>query len=174
MQGRPLNIHALMAHQPGLLAAWWQYRNYIVRGGDLSQRDTELLILRVAVRLGVWYEWASHVDRGLEAGLTRDEIERVKTGASASGWSVQETVLLQAVDQLTEQHRIEQSTQEALAHHYTEKQVMDMIAIQGVYVTLACMLQTWDTDLDQHVNDRLPEDVTRAAFESEVSAPHGH
>lgn len=168
MQGQPLNIHALMARQPGLLDAWWKYRKYIVSGGDLAHRDAELVILRVAAKLRVWYEWASHVDRGLQAGLAMDEIEQVKVGPSASNWSPHEVVLLRAVDQLIDHHAIDQDTQHQLALHYTEKQVLDIISIQGVYRTIACMVNTWDPELDAHVADRLPDAVTRTAFEDEV------
>ena len=65
MDGQPLNVHGLMANHPDLLNAWWDYRNYSVRGGALDQRDCELVILRVAVHMRNWYEWAAHVDRAL-------------------------------------------------------------------------------------------------------------
>jgi len=174
MNGLPLNIHALMAHQPKLLAAWWPFRMYIASGGTLQRRDAELIILRVAVNLGVWYEWGSHVDRGLAAGLPRQDIERVKIGPIDSAWPENEALLLQAVDQLVEQHSIEPDTQRLLATHYTQQQILDIVAIQGVYVNIACVLKTWNPDLDEHVQARLPDDVTRAAFESDLSATDGH
>ena len=69
MNDAPLNVHKLMAHNPGLLQAWWNFRNYSVRGGTLGSRLAELLILRVSVHISAWYEWASHVDRALQCGL---------------------------------------------------------------------------------------------------------
>ena len=48
MGGQPLNIHKMLANHPGLLAAWWSLRQYLVNGGDLGQRECELAILRVA------------------------------------------------------------------------------------------------------------------------------
>lgn len=167
MDGLPLNIHALMAHQPALLTSWWTFRKYIAQGGDLSRRDAELIILRVAVKLSVWYEWGSHVDRALAAGLPRSDIERVKMGPADDGWTDGESLLLQAVDQLLDQHRIASDTHAQLAHHFTQAQILDIISIQGVYVNIACMLRTWDPDLDEHVQERLPNDVTRAAFEAD-------
>ena len=67
MQGRPLQLHCLLANHPDLLNAWWNYRMHSVRGGDLAQRDCELVILRVAVHMEAWYEWAAHVVRGAAA-----------------------------------------------------------------------------------------------------------
>lgn len=84
MKGRPLNVHGLMANHPDLLNAWWDFRNYSVRGGALEQRDCELVILRVAVQVRSWYEFASHVERGIAAGLSIEEIENVRQGPDST------------------------------------------------------------------------------------------
>lgn len=168
MNGRPLNVHGLMANHPQLLNAWWNYRNYSVKGGDLSQRDRELVILRVAFHTGAWYEWASHVDRGQQVGLSLDEINRVAVGPGAAHWTARETALLTAVDELVGQRAISAKTQKELAAHFSGNQVMDIIAIHGMYITLGCMINTWGLELDERVEQRLPEGVSRAAFEHAV------
>jgi hypothetical protein len=65
MKGRPLKVHGLMANHPQLLKAWWNFRNYSVQGGDLGPRKAELVILRVALHMKAWYEWASIVIHGM-------------------------------------------------------------------------------------------------------------
>ena len=170
MDGRPLNVHALMANHPELLEAWWDYRNYSVRGGALPERDRELVILRVAVHMRAWYEWGSHVDRGLAAGLTMDEINRVLNGQLAGEWTSSEALLLEAVDQLVKHQGIAVATQSSLAAHYSAQQIMDVISIHGMYVTLACMINTFGLELDEHISARLPEAATRESFERSVSA----
>ena len=164
MNGRPLNIHALMANHPRLLDAWWDLRNYSVAGGDLEQRHCELAILRVAVNLDSWYEWASHVERGLACGLTLEEIERVKSGPAADGWDVRETALLTAIDNLVEHQAIAADTQKELGEHFTQQQVLDMVLLYGMYNTIACMIKTWGLALDPHVAERLPESVSENSF----------
>jgi len=165
MNGRPLNVHSLMANNPELLNAWWDYRNYAVQGGTLGQRDGELVILRVAVQMRSWYEWASHVDRGLASGLSIEEITRVRQGPDAPGWHDRDALLLQAVDELVTKHTIDPDTQEKLAEHFSPNQVMDCIAIHGMYVTLGCMINTWGLPLDEAVEKKLPTGVSRDAFE---------
>jgi alkylhydroperoxidase family enzyme len=166
MDGQPLNVHRLMANHPQLLKAWWNYRNHSVSGGDLEQRDCEVVILRVAVRLRCWYEWASHIGRGQVSGLTLAEIERVLDGPRASGWSERDACLLSAVDELFDDRCLLPATQKKLAAHFTPNQVMDIIAIQGMYVTLGCMINTWGLELDTAVNQRLPQGISRSAFEA--------
>jgi len=49
MNGRPIHMHCLLANHPDLLSAWWTYRMHSVQGGDLEQRDCELVILRSGI-----------------------------------------------------------------------------------------------------------------------------
>ena len=171
MNGRPLNVHGLMANHPDLLKALWDFRNYAVRGGDLSQRDCELVILRIAMYMRSWYEWASHVDRGLASGLSLEEIERIAQGPGAAEWSFRDTLLLQSVDELIDKRAISTATREQMTDHFSDRQLMDIIAIHGMYVTLGCMINTWGVPLDEHILERLPERVSAPDFETKVAFP---
>ncbi len=166
MQGQPLNVHALMAHHPELLNAWWNFRNHSVAGGALGGRSGELVILRVAVHMESWYEWASHVVRALSSGLSLAEIERSRLGPQAPGWTAADALLLQAVDDLMSDHAIAAGTLTKLSNYYDTRQIMDLIAIQGMYVILGCMLNTWVLELDERVRDKLPAGITRKQFET--------
>ena len=170
MSGRPIHIHCLLANHPDLLNAWWGYRMYSVQGGDLSQRDCELVILRVAVHMEAWYEWAAHVDRGLAAGLSLEEIYRVAEGPSANNWNRQDAALLNAVDRLIAQHGIDSATRAGLEEFFTEKQVLDIISLQGLYVTIACIIGTWPIEIEDRIMQRLPEEVTEESFRELLSA----
>jgi len=172
MNGQPIQIHCLLANHPALLNAWWSYRMHSVTGGDLQQRDTELVILRVAVRLQAWYEWAAHVDRGLASGLLLEEIYRVVEGPLADAWADKDAALLSAVDQLLDQHQISATTQIELTAFFSGKQVMDIVSLQGLYVTIACMIGTWPIDIEQRVIDRLPAAVTEESFRELLLATH--
>lgn len=167
MQDRPLNVHALMAHNPKLLNAWWDFRNYAVGGGELGRRSSELVILRVAIRMRAWYEWGSHVERALASGLTMDEIERVKQGAQAVQWAPAEALLLKTVDELFAERAIAAETLDELSRHFSAPQVLDLIAIQGMYVILGGMINTWSLELDEHIQEKLPATVSKARFEAE-------
>lgn len=164
MAGRPLNVHRLMACNPDLLKAWWDFRNYSVAGGSLGKRNAELVILRVAVHMQSWYEWASHADRALACGLSLEEIERVKDNPGSPQWDASERLLLTAADELVSHHRISAATRTQLGEFYNVKQIMDIIAIQGMYVILGCMINTWGLELDPHIESTLPETISRETF----------
>jgi alkylhydroperoxidase family enzyme len=167
MNGRPLAVHGLLANHPALLKAWWDIRNYTVTGGDLGNRNTELVILRIALHMRNWYEWGSHVQRAMAAGLSRADIEAIKTGPTDPGWSDSEGLLLQAVDDLVVKRAISGQTLVALKKHFSEQQILDIIVVHGAYVILGCVLNTWDVELDEHVAADLPEGINKELFEKE-------
>ena len=169
MGGRPLAVHGLLTNHPPLLKAWWDLRNYTIAGGDLGQRNTELVILRVALHLRNWYEWGSHVQRGLAAGLTQADIENIRNGPGDPEWSESDRLLLLAVDDLVENRSISAKTMTALKGHFSEQQILDIIVTHGAYVILGCMLNTWKIELDEHVATSLPDGSGREQFEKDFS-----
>ena len=159
MKGRPLNIHRLLAHHPALLQAWWSFRNYSVKGGALTARQRELAILRVAHTLQSSYEWESHVERGFAAGLSLQEIERVKAGPGDPDWTRAESLLLRVVDDCLAHSRITPDTQALLGDHFSPQQLLDLIAIQSMYQMLGAVIGTWGLELDEFIE--LPEGYQR-------------
>ena len=111
-----------------------------------------------------WYEWGSHVDRALVCGLTIDEINQVLNRSSAGNWRPADAALLSAVDELIGQHSISEQLQVELEIHFDTAQLMDIIAIQGMYVILACMIKSWGLKLDQEVKDRISEHTNERDF----------
>jgi alkylhydroperoxidase family enzyme len=174
MQGRPINIHCLLANHPDLLNAWWNYRMHSVRGGDLAQRDCELVILRVAVHTEAWYEWAAHVVRGIAAGLSLKEIDRVARGPAAEGWSRQDAALLESVDQLIEDRRIDSETLDTLGEFLSDKQILDVISLQGMYVSIACIIGSFGIEIEDYVAQQLPDSVDEQSFRKLISAANGN
>jgi alkylhydroperoxidase/carboxymuconolactone decarboxylase family protein YurZ len=162
MRGRPLNVHKLMAKHPDLLLAWWDLRNHAVRGGTLDQRHREMVILRVAVHMKSWYEWASHVERGLKAGLSIEEIERIRQEEFQSDWTRDDQLVLRATNECLMARRISKKTLVDMRNSFDATQIMDLIAIVGVYVILGTMINTWGLELDDFID--LPGAVQKETW----------
>ena len=149
MDGNPLNVHKLMANHPGLLRAWWNYRNYSVTGGDLSPRQRELVILRTAFHTGTDYEWLSHQGHAKKAGLSEEEIESIRRSPENGNLGHEDTLLLEAVDQCVKQSVIEADLLAQLDNILTTQQLMDVMAISGMYSIIGTMVNTWGLQLDE-------------------------
>jgi alkylhydroperoxidase family enzyme len=168
MRGKPLNVHKILANHPALLSAWWSLREYLVAGGALGKRNAELVILRTARHACNWYEWASHVVRGLDSDLSLTEIERVMDGPKHPDWAEPDALLLLAVDELVDRGALNRKTVEDLATHFGHNATLDLIALRSMYLMLGNMLNTWEVALDQHVADALPDNVTQGRFEEDL------
>ncbi len=152
--GEPLNIHKLMARHAALLTAWMPFRNHVVTSSTLAPRQRELLILRTAVNCNAQYEWAHHVMRGRKAGLSDDEIQRVKNDPESATWPEAEKALLKAADECWCDAIVSDPTYAALAAHFDDRQLLDILATVGMYITLATMINTFRLPLE---SDHCPD-----------------
>src|SRR5262245_31181758 len=115
VDGRVFNIFRTLAAHPNLLKKWLVFGNYILNKSTLPPRERELLILRVGWLCRAEYEWGQHVLIGKRAGLSDEEIDRVKEGPDAPGWSEFDATLLRAVDELRSRAFISDAVWNALA-----------------------------------------------------------
>ena len=154
--GKILNIFRTLAHAPKALTAFLGWGGYVMsRRSALSPRDRELVILRTGHNCRSGYEWAQHRRIGIEAGLSEAEIERIKAGPDAAGWSAIERAMLRATDELTADHFVTGATWAALAP-LGDKGRMDLVFTVGQYTQVSMMLNSfgvqiedgWDIDPD--------------------------
>lgn len=143
------NVFRTIARAPKAYKAFMHWGGYILsRRNDLSARDRELVILRAGYNWKAGYEWAQHVVIGKEAGLTDEEVERIKAGPDADGWSAIDAAMLQATDELTSDAFITDATWARLSG-LTDKQKMDLVMTVGQYTQVSMMLNSFGVQLDE-------------------------
>lgn len=143
-----LNVLGMLAHHAELATAYHTFNGHLLFATSLTTRQRELLILRVGHLRDAPYEWAQHVVIAGDVGITPEEIERVKAGGAAEGWSSFEAALLTAVDELVADARIGDATYATLAAELDPKQLMDLVFTVGAYDVLAMAMRTFDVELD--------------------------
>jgi alkylhydroperoxidase family enzyme len=122
--------------------------------GDTSKlppREREILILRIGWLCQAEYEWGQHVIFGKAAGLTDEEIARIKEGPDAKGWAPFDSTLLRAVDELHKDAFISDKTWAALSERYNTEQLMDVVFAVGQYNLVSMALNTFGVQLDKGV-----------------------
>jgi 4-carboxymuconolactone decarboxylase len=149
--GGVLNVQATLARHPKLLKRWNVFGNHVLFKSTLPERDREILILRIGWLCRSGYEWGQHVIIGRRAGLTDEDIERVRRGAEAPGWSPLEAALVRAADELHEDAFISDATWQALAARYDTRQLMDVVFTVGQYNLVSMALNTFGVQLDEGV-----------------------
>lgn len=138
--GRPPNVFTTLARHRSLFRRWLVFAGGLMPGGSLPRADTELVILRVAHNCGSDYEWRHHERLGRRAGLTAEEIARVREGPAASGWSPSQTLLLRAADELHAQRELSDEVWDALAKSLSTPEMIELCLLIGHYEMLAMTL----------------------------------
>src|SRR4051794_10123568 len=81
------NIFTTFVRHPRLFRRWLGLGQHLLRESTLPARDREIVILRTATLSGSAYEWAQHAVIGQQAGLSKEEVDRIAAGPGASGWT---------------------------------------------------------------------------------------
>ncbi|MEM7285111.1 MAG: carboxymuconolactone decarboxylase family protein [Actinomycetota bacterium] len=146
--GRPWNIFRTIARHPDLARRWMVFANHVLYKSTLPGRERELAILRVGWLCQSEYEFSQHRVIGMDAGLSREEVEAVKEGSAAPGWSETDRLVLQATDELHENKVIGDDTWAALGEHFSDQQMMDLVFAVGQYTLVSMALRTLGVPLD--------------------------
>lgn len=153
---RPKGLNALgiFAHHPDLTRGFYAFNGHILFGSTIDPRVRELLVLRVAHLRRSAYEWAQHALLADDAGLTVDEVARVRLGPDADGWDPLDAALVRAVDELVADARIADATWSVLAAELDERQLLDVVFTVGAYEMLAMAFNSFGIELDADLRDR--------------------
>lgn len=161
--GPPPNVFTTLARNRKLFRRWLWFAGGLMPGGKLPRRDTELVILRVAHNADCGYEWGHHEHLGRRAGLSAEEVERIRAGADAPGWSPRQALLLRAADELHADGRIGDPLWAELGAEFDEPLLIEICLLIGHYEMLAMTLNTLRVQPDPApLGRRLPRWLSRA------------
>ena len=135
------NIFATFVRHPGLVRKWMPFGGKLL-SGKLPARERELVILRTGWSCRSEYEWGQHVTIGRAAGLTDEEIARVKAGPEDPAWDAFDATLLRAADELHADACVTDATWAALAERLDERQLIELPMLVGQYHLVAFTLNS--------------------------------
>jgi 4-carboxymuconolactone decarboxylase len=148
-RGSVLNIFRTLLKHPAAARGFLGWGSYVLsRKNSLPPREREIAILRTGFLCRSGYEWTQHVPIGKRAGLTDDEIARIKLGADAPGWSEADRALLRAADDLHRDQFVSEPVWTALSKHFGEHQRMDVVFTVGQYTQVSMILNSFGVQLD--------------------------
>lgn len=146
-KARTLNLFRTAVRAPKAMRSLLTWGNYIQSGAnDLPPRQKEIVILRIGYLCRSGYEWAQHELLGRQAGLTRDEINRIKEGVA--GWGRADAALIDAANELHTDQFVSNTVWAELCHFFSEKQRMDVVFTAAQYMQICMILNTFGVQLD--------------------------
>lgn len=146
----PLVLFRTMARSPRVFEK--MFAGGLLDRGPLSLRQREIVIDRTTARLGAEYEWGVHIAFFAgKVGFGAAEIAATVHGpADAPCWAADERALLAAVDDLVDERTVSDSTWEALAAHFDEAQILEIIALAGYYHTISFLCRALELPLEPY------------------------
>lgn len=153
--GGPPNVFTTLARHRGLFRPWLRFAGALMPGGRLPRDETELLILRAAHNCGCDYEWHHHERLGREAGLTPDDIARVRRGPGDPGWEAGRALLLRAADELHASRTISDELWAALRRDRSDTELIEICMLVGHYEMLAMTINALGVQPDPPPTGRM-------------------
>ena len=146
------HIFTTLVRHPGLFRKWLPFGGKLL-AGKVPARERELLILRTGWNCRSDYEWAQHVRIARRAGLTGEEIARVRSaeGADADGWSAFDATLIRAADELHVDACLSDATWAALSERFDQAQLIEVPMLVGHYHMVAFALNSLGVQVEDDV-----------------------
>ena len=139
-RAEPPHVFTTLGRHRRLFRRWLRFAGALMPGGKLPRVDTELVILRVAHNCDCEYEWGHHERLGTRAGLSAGDIQRVRAGAAADGWTPRQALLLRAADELHETRTISDELWGELRPLLNDQELIELCMLIGHYEMLAMTL----------------------------------
>jgi alkylhydroperoxidase family enzyme len=141
-EGEPLNIFKTLAHQPTLLKRFNALGGAFLAHGLLPARERELVILRVGWNCQSVYEFGQHTLIGRDAGLRDEEIAALATTRAGGSWNAGDEALIALADEICADDCAGDETFAALRGHWSEPELVELVALVGFYRMVAGLLNT--------------------------------
>jgi len=149
------NLFLMLMRNFRLFWNWLMFAKQLMPYGQIPRVDTELVILRVGWNCRSRYEWGQHVDIGLRAGVSADDIARIPRGAEAPGWQPHLKALMQACDEFHHDRMIGDASWAVLEAHYGPRRLLEVVMLIGHYEMLAGVLNSTGLPLDTRLEGVL-------------------
>jgi alkylhydroperoxidase family enzyme len=123
----------------------------------LSDRQREILLIRIGVLCRSEYEWAAHSRVGRAVGMSESEIARIVAGPGRENDGSIELALLRAADELYRDDFVSDETWASLAAQFDAAQLLDILTAVGGYRMFSMAINTFGVQLDDNMADaRFP------------------
>ena len=131
-RGRISPLYTVRLNSPELASGWEQLFTALRQKTSVPPALRELVILRVAMLNGAEYEFEAHVPHALAAGLTQDQIDKIRRDEVA-GFAYLEKLVLQYTDAMTRDLVVPEALYPQLDRSFDAKTLVELTATIAGY-----------------------------------------
>lgn len=131
--GSRSSVMMALANHPDLAMPALKMGRYILTQSTLSERQKELIVLRIAWLFGCEHQWEQHCISAQRIGIARSELDALSTDDFRAIRNLHEKAIVTATDELSKTGRITEQTWRALAAELDDRGLMDLIYSVGFF-----------------------------------------
>ena len=131
-------------HNPGLAEHAQALGAYCRFGTALPARLSELAIITTAAHWRAGYEWRSHAPMAIEAGLSEQVAEAIRTRVTPHFPNEDEAAVHRFTIELLEGHQVSSSTWETARSLFGSHGMVDLVGILGYYGLISMTINVFE------------------------------
>lgn len=139
----PINLRAWL-HNPDFVDVVEPFGLYVSQLAPITKRQKEILVLTGARFWKAAYEWYMHEGHALKAGITSQEIDRIRVGKSPEFADPVEQLTWELGSALHSQGPVPEPLYRRCIEVLGHKGVSDLIGLAGLYSMIAMTLNFYD------------------------------
>jgi len=144
-----INLYKVLGHCPYIGLNWQRLGNSLLTGEELPARLREIAILRVGSLVGSEYEFTQHTRRGIQEGLTKEQITAIHEWKDSPLFDEQERAVLAYADEVERYIRVTDETFDRLRGFLSEHAIVELTVVIGYYGMVSRFLIALDVELEE-------------------------
>jgi 4-carboxymuconolactone decarboxylase len=138
-----------LLRSPELMSRMQKVGEYIRYQNSLGHKLTEFTILITARRWTQEFEWDSHYELALKAGMEPEIVAAVREGRRPTGMTLDEEVVYDFCAELAQNQSVSDATYTRALKSFGEQGVIDLTCTVGYYTSLAMIMNVARTPLPE-------------------------
>lgn len=114
---------------------------------SLSARVREIAILAVGAAYKANFEWYAHAPLAVAAGVSAEQLERLRQGDDPEGLSEEEELAIALARELIDDRAASEATMQAVIAAFGKETSVELVTLIGYYAMLCITLNAFDVDL---------------------------
>ncbi len=135
-----------LALAPHGLAAFAALDAYVRYGPRLTERH-KLIAMAIAMR-DVHYGWTHYAPQALAAGLTDDQLQRLREGRTPRDMTSTDRALCEYAFEITSGRRVPARVAEQMHAHFTPPQIVDIALLIAHTISIAALVIGLDVPIE--------------------------
>jgi 4-carboxymuconolactone decarboxylase len=123
----------------------------------LPDNVMEVAICTVGAFYHAKFEFAAHKNLALTAGVSAEQLERMRVGESPAFHGA-EDLAYRVAEALLNQHRIDSKTYDEALAQFGERGLIELVSIVGYYCMVSLTLNAFEVPLSADMEDPFPDE----------------